>query len=112
MARYSDGYRYARIIDGFGSLIEVLACLFGGLIALIGIYGCLSSAQENPFGGQLVAAGGTASFITGVLVGVIGYFQGVIVKAAAQFLKAHFDCAVCQSPFLNDDQRANVMSLE
>jgi len=110
MTRYQEGYHYSEIIHGLGNLIQVLAYVAGGLLALIGFLGMLGLAQDNPFG-SLAVAGGLSTFITGLLIGAIGYIHGILIKALGYFLKAQCDCAVNSSHFLTDDQRAEVMSL-
>jgi len=112
MARYREGYTYARTINGLGIFIQIAACVVGGLLLLVGFIGCMSAAESNSFGSQFGIAGGASSTAIGLVVGIVGYIHGVIVRAAGQLLKAHFDCAVNGSPFLDDNQRAQAMSLE
>ena len=75
MTRYSEGYLYARTINGLGSFIQVVSCLVGGLLVLGGLFACLNSSQNNPFAGQLGAASGTIMAISGVVVGFLGVCQ-------------------------------------
>jgi hypothetical protein len=109
MARYRDGYLHARTIDGFGGVVKIVALVIGGLLAFGGFVSCASSA--NSFGGFGEVAG-IMIMLAGLLVGGIGYILGVLVQSAGQSMKAHFDCAVNGSHFLNDDQRAQAMSME
>jgi hypothetical protein len=109
MYRYRDGYLHARTIDGFGATIKAVALLIGFLLAFGGIIACAGSS--NSFGG-IGEIGGVLLVLGGLLIGGFGYILGVLVQSAGQSMKAHFDCAVNGSHFLNDDQRAEVMSLK
>jgi hypothetical protein len=109
MARYRDGYLHARTIDGFGGVVKIVALVIGGLLAFGGFVSC--SISSNSFGGFGEVAG-IMIMLVGLLVGGIGYILGVLVQSAGQSMKAHFDCAVNGSHFLNDDQRAQAMSME
>lgn len=109
MARYWDGYLHARTVDGLGGIVKIVALVVGGLLVFGGFVSCATSS--NSFGG-IGEAGGIMSMLAGILVGGIGYILGVLVQSAGQSMKAHFDCAVNGSHFLNDDQRAQVMSME
>jgi len=99
--RYRDGYRIAGSIDGLGSVIKVVALLFGGLLALAGL-AYFGESKEVSF----------VLVLMGILTGGIGYVLGILVQAAGQLMKALFDVAVSGSHFLTDDQRAKVMGLE
>ena len=50
--------------------------------------------------------------LAGLVFGGLGYILGVLVQAAGQSMKAHFVSAVNTSHFMNDDQRAEVMSMK
>ena len=103
MTRYWEGYFHARALNAFGTTIKGVSLGAGGLLASAGFVSCAQSGFGPIFGVPI--------FIAGALVAGLGYVISVLVQAAGQFLKAHFDCAVYQSTFLNDDQRAEVMSL-
>jgi uncharacterized membrane protein (UPF0136 family) len=107
MDRYREGYVYARTINGLGIFIQVVAYVIGCLLALGGLIVYVSMDRE-----LFAIAGGVSGFVSGLLIGVVGYILGVLVQSAGQSMKAHFDSAVNTSHFLNDDQRARVMSLE
>jgi hypothetical protein len=109
ITRYKEGYLHARAIDTFGGIIKVVALILGGLLLFAGFvsYG----ASANSFGG-LGEIRAIAFAVFGILIGGIGYIVGVLVQSVGQSMKAHFDCAVNGSHFLNNDQRAEVMSLE
>lgn len=108
MYRYTDGYRYARAIDGLGIFIQMIAYIVGGIIVVHGISGFSEAPEPGPFNsGSNVAS--VLQILLGLLLGTLGYIHGVIVRAAGQALKAHFDCAIFQSPFLSNAQRAAVL---
>jgi Zn-dependent protease len=90
-------------------VVKIVALVIGGLLVFGGFISCASSA--NSIGGFGEVAG-IMIMLAGLLVGGIGYILGVLVQSAGQSMKAHFDCAVNGSHFLNDDQRAQAMSME
>jgi hypothetical protein len=49
--------------------------------------------------------------VFGGVVGGIGFMVGVMISAQGQLMKAALDGAVNTSPFMNDDDKARVMSL-
>jgi hypothetical protein len=65
--------------------------------------GSSSSSNDLP----VLIGLGLAAVITGGIVVCLG----IMVSAQGQTLKAALDCAVNSSPFLSDDQRAQIMSL-
>jgi hypothetical protein len=107
--RYKEGYIHARAIDGFGATVKVIALIIGGLLVFGGFIACANSASSL---GGIGEIGGVAIMLVGLLMGGFGYILGVLVQSAGQSMKAHFDCAVNGSHFLNDTERAKVMSLE
>ena len=107
--RYREGYIHARAINGFGATIKGIAFVVAGLLALGGI--SAYNDNSNSFG-KVGEIGGIALIIAGLLLGGFVYILGFLIQSAGQSMKAHFDCAVNTSPFLNDAQRAKVMSLE
>lgn len=108
MTRYREGYLHARAINGIGTVIKVVALIIGGILLVVGL-GVVDHAGNF---GVIGGFGGIGIILIGLLIGGFGYILGVLVQSLGQFMKAHFDCAVYQSHFLNDDQRAEVMSLE
>lgn len=115
--RYRDGYRVARAINGYGSIIKSIGFLLGLVICFAGLIvggGIAEQASRGPFGGQGAGAGIVIGFIFvafGFIVGTIFWIIGVIYMAQAQKLKASLDGAVNSSPFLSDLDRADMMSL-
>ena len=105
MTRYREGYLEARSINGIGAAIKTVALIVGGLMTFGGL---IAFSESNGFG----EIAGIASLLTGLGFGFVGFILGILVQAAGQSMKAHCDCAVNGSHFLNDDQRAEVMSLK
>ena len=104
VARYRDGYLVARATNGIGGVVKTLGFVLGGIIALAGfVFGSLDSGSP-----VLMFAG----FILGAVVAIPLFVLGVLVSAHGQVLKATLDEAVHTSPFLTDQQRASVMSLQ
>jgi hypothetical protein len=98
--RYSDGYKAAKAIVGFGSLVKILGAVAGIVVAV----GALIASSES----GLVFFGGA---VFGVLVWLGLFVCGVMICAQGQLLLATLDSAVNNSPFLNNLQRASIMSL-
>jgi hypothetical protein len=100
-ARYTDGYRAAKSIVGFGNSIKIIGAGVGFIIA-VGFFG--------------LNIGGSTGSIVGLLFGGLvwlGFFVcGVIISAQGQMLLAVLDSAVHTSPFLNNSLRASIMSLK
>lgn len=95
--RYKDGYAAAKVIIGIGNLIK-------GIGAIAGVVIVFASFTLN---GELVFAG----VISGALVFLGLFVCGVVICAQGQLLLANLDCAVNGSPFLDNSQRASIMSL-
>ena len=113
----SDAYRSAKIQNGIGQTIKVVSLILGGLIVFGSIIAAVSSATPQPsmFGQQSTNPMGIALGLLGAVIGValggIGFIQGTLIASNAQLLKASLDGAVNSSPFLTNEQRAEVMSL-
>lgn len=116
--RYQDGYRVAKTIDTFGTILKILGVVLGGGMIFLGLISggiAQSSIKQNSFG---MNDGGVAMLFILIYFGVIGaiiiivfWILGVIISAQGQMLKANFDCAVNSSPFLENSDRAKIMSL-
>ena len=103
MSRYRDAYLVARTIVGVGSIIKGIGIFIAIVIALVGLVAA-TQGQSN----FIMGLGGV---LLGVVVGVPLFVLGILVSAQGQILKATLDVAVNDSPFLSDDQRAEMMSL-
>jgi len=99
--RYKDAYRVARTVTLVGEFIKALGFLL--IIATIVII--YLAVSQSGSGIPLVGA------VIGVPIAAFFYLMGVLVSAQGQILKASLDGAVNNSPFLNNKQRAMVMSL-
>jgi len=103
MHRYTDAYRVGGVIVGAGTVVKTLG-LIAGLVVLC--IGALIGETNVSFRGAWVA---------GVLVGGSIWFLfwvfGVLISAQGQILKATIDGSVNNSPFLDNNQRARIMSL-
>jgi hypothetical protein len=100
LMRYQDGYRVARVINGFGQTCKVVGISLGGLILL----GC---AMAESISGFVVVVG----LVVGSIVGFVGWAIGVLISAQGQMVRATLDTAVNTSPFLSNEERAKTMSL-
>jgi hypothetical protein len=114
--RYQDAYLVAKITVGLGSTIKVVGIVLAILIFLGTFMFASFATQQSGIGsrdgsgGVFVVAmlgGGFYAFI----VGFVFYFIGVIVSAQGQVLRATLDNTVGNSPFLENEQKAAIMSL-
>jgi hypothetical protein len=106
MKRYTDAYLVARAINGFGSLIKVIAIVIAILLVLIGFWVAAQNGPREP-----ISYLGIMGIFAGILSGALFYIIGVLVSAQGQILKASLDGAVNSSPFLTNEQRKKIMSL-
>src|ERR1035437_10359292 len=102
MSRYTDAYRVAGVIVGVGNLVKMLGIVAGVVVVLVG-FG-IADSMHTP--GAIIASlpFGQVTWLLLWALGILGAAQGVR-------LKANIDEAVNTSPFLVDDQRAQIMSL-
>jgi hypothetical protein len=106
MKRYSDAYLVARTIAGVGQLIKNIALVLGACIVLTAFV--LGSQSGRAFGSSEFAVAG---IFLALLAIIPIYVLGILVAAQGQILKATLDTAVTNSPFLNKEEMAKVMSL-
>jgi len=102
MRRYTDAYRVAGIIAGFGTVVKMLGIAAAVVMILAGIWIAIST---NVLGSLI------ASVLLALLTWLLVWALGVVVSAQGELLKANIDAAVHTSPFLVDEQRAEIMSL-
>ncbi len=100
LTRYQDGYRAAKLINGFGQACKVVGLSLGGLIFL-------ACASASSISNIAVVMG----LVLGSIVGFAGWAIGVMISAQGQIAKATLDTAVNSSPFLSNEERAKIMSL-
>jgi hypothetical protein len=107
LSRYRDGYRVARTAVVLGRLIQVLGVLLGLLIG-VGAFAAVYALGQ----GQ---GGGIVELLLGLFFGggtfALFFVLGVILSSLGQLKKAALDAAVNSSPFLTNEERADVMSL-
>ena len=101
LSRYTDAYRVARTVTGFGATVKAVAVIIG---LLIGFTALLAGSQS-----LLYTVGGA---ILGIIVAVPIFILGVLVSAQGQILKATLDTAVNSSQLLTKDEMQQIMSLD
>lgn len=106
LTRYGDAYLVARATNGWGRLIKIIGLVVALLLALAGLV-LIADNQRNDASFAL----GVVVIVSGLVSGIMFYVVGVLVSAQGQILKASLDGAVNSSPFLNNKQRAKIMSL-
>lgn len=112
--RYLDAYRIARVVNSAGQTIKVLGFCTAGALGFLGLVlaGFIVSTIRPSQGGEpllfaiIIIFGFLACLIAGV-----AWILGVIVSAQGQILRAQLDSAVNSSPFLNESEKAMIMSL-
>jgi len=116
VTRYVDAYKVARFQDSLGRWIKIGSLIVGGVIILLGIFygGSSPDTQNGGFFGpdktvEHIMRGFTVA--VGLVLGAIGFLLGVLVSSGGQITKAALDAAVNTSPFLDNDERARMMSL-
>jgi hypothetical protein len=97
MDRYADAYRVSATLVGLGNTVKIGGLVIAGLIFLMGIRG----------GGF----GTIAALPFAVVIGGGGFVAGTLLAAVGQIHRATLDGAVNTSPFMDDAQRAQVMSI-
>lgn len=107
LGRYRDGYRAARTTVLLGTSVKVAGALLGLAVALaLSVLGS-SSGEGSTVGLEGVGLG---TFF-GVSTFAVFFVLGVLVSSLGQLRKAALDSAVNSSPFLTNEERAEVMSL-
>jgi hypothetical protein len=96
--RYADAYLHARTVTGFGDTVKLIAMGIAGLI----VFGGIAAGSGYVF---------FACFISAAVTGTALYFLGVAIACQGQIALATLDSAVNSSPFLEDAQKAKIMSL-
>ena len=96
MERYQNAYRAAGTACRLGTVSKVIGVIAAALVWLGGV--------QNSLGA--VAAG------LGLLVIALFWIIGTLVSAVGENLKASLDTAVYTSTFLDNAQRAKIMSLK
>jgi hypothetical protein len=107
LAHYAGAYGAARATITLGTSIKLLGVPFG-LFAALGVYTAAESFWTWPRGGE---AGLALALFFGAGTFTLFFVLGVIVVALGSLKKSAVDSAVGSSPFLTNEQRAEVMSL-
>jgi hypothetical protein len=107
MSRYADAYRVARATAAVGTAIKVSGALLGLLIGF-GLFLAVDALGQGPRGGLI---GLLLGLFFGVATFALFYVLGVVLSSFGQLKKSALDSAVNTSPFLTNEQRAEVMSL-
>lgn len=102
--RYRDAYRVAATRLFMGNVMKAVGMALG----ILGLLAAISFANEGRGTDESVLAFG---FTVSVLAFLIFFVLGVMINAGAQLLQATLDQAVYASPFLDDDQRLEAMSI-
>lgn len=105
MKRYRDAYRVAAFIVTLGGIVKGIGIAAGALFFLFFLLGI-----GGGIGGG-AAALGVGALVLAIVVGGLFLIFGIVISAQGQALRAGLDVAVYESPFLNDEERAKVMSL-
>lgn len=121
--RYIDLYRTARLLNGLGTTVKVLAFIVGAIIFafwfFLGAGASVAQQQNAPFGPGSASQTGPIMFYVCLVIGAVFgalttgllFLLGVLISAQGQLLKAQADGAVHTSPFLTNEERATAMSL-
>lgn len=105
LTRYRDAYTVARVTSGFGTLVKVFGVLLGAIPFVAGFI-VSGQFQRQPAMQTTIAVTGV---IFGLFIAFVLYILGVLVAAHGQILMATLDEAVHTSPFLSDEQKADVI---
>lgn len=95
--RYRDAYSVARVTIGAGNGVKVIGFIIGTVLAI------MSFGAEGSF----VFLGLMAALVAGVFV----YVAGVMISAQGQILLATLDSAVNTSPLLDNEQKAQILTV-
>lgn len=107
-SRYSDAYRVAAGAVVIGATLKILAVCAGGLALIVSM---LPVSRAIAGAGSADSTALLIGLVAAVLVGVPLYALGILVSAHGQVLKATLDTAVNTSPFLDQAQKSQIMSL-
>ena len=103
LKRYRDAYTVAAFVVTVGATVKALGIVVGVLLMAVG----LVVASQGGF----AVVPGVVGLVLGPIGGAIFFIWGITISARGQELQAQLDVAVYESPFLNDAERARVMSL-
>jgi hypothetical protein len=107
ITRYQDAYLVAKVTVRIADVIKTVGMVFGIAVC---VGGFLLASQFSGIAGLMLASIVLAVAFGG-FGGILLYLLGVLIAAQGQTLLASLDEAVHTSPFLTNDQRADVMSI-
>jgi len=108
MTRYRDAYLVANSITTQGEILKRLGVIFAVSILVVTCIASYKPISNSQISGYVSAIVGV---IVAIAVGTAFYELGVLVCAYGQMIKASLDTAVNGSPFMSDNQKAQVMVL-
>lgn len=113
--RYADAYVVTRTVETFGTVLKFVAAGAASIIFAAGSIGVVfvMSAPGRLDAMRFVTAalvGASGTFLASA-VGIALFVLGTLTAAQAQILSATVDTAVNSSKFINDEDRARIMSL-
>ena len=101
MKRYREAYRVANIISSVGDSIKTIGITVAVIFGFIGLFAASQMGMLGVFAGLFSSAS----------LGILSWLSGVLLNSQGQQLLAALDGAVSTSPFLTDDERAEIMTL-
>lgn len=104
--RYKHAYLLARALNGLGSALRMAGFVFSIGSAIFTVINVLGNENVEAWRHGFIGVGVTILLFVGCNA------IGDVVSAVAQMLQATLDTAVNTSPFLRNDQKAQVMSLQ
>lgn len=115
LRRYVNAYQVARAIGAFGTIVKVLGIFAGMLLVALPTaakFGLRAAGVNGPAdkGIGLEVLTVTALPVAGIII-TVAWIVGVLICARGELLKAALDSAVHGSPFLTDNERAEVMGV-
>jgi hypothetical protein len=103
--RYDSAYLVASGTVVIGKVIKVIGAVLAALVIAGGFVSMTELKGDAAF--FLLPA----SVGVGGIIGMFCYALGTLIAAQGQTLQASLDCAVNSSPFLNNELRAEIMSI-
>jgi hypothetical protein len=108
--RYQNGFQTSETLVSLGGVIKIIGWVLGGIAALVAVIGFIVAvANSNPGSGLGIAV---AALIYGVIIVFGAYVYGSMIAGIGHGVQATQDTAVNNSPFLTDDERASILSLD
>jgi len=106
--RYDDAFLVANGTVAIGKTTKLIGAVLATLViagGLVSMTVLMTLNGDAAFAVLLVSVG------VGGVVGMFGYALGTLIATLGQMLRASLDCAVNSSPFLNNELRAEIMSI-